>query len=156
METNYKEYYHAQLDEAHEFQDYCTEWLLKELGIAITNYQSKKYQYNSGENPQGLEIKLDKRYKETGNLYIETAEKSNPQNQNYIKSGIYRLDNSWLYAIGDYDCIWIFAKKLLVGMDEIKKYKEVRTATSIGFLLSLKEADKYCAKRLLLVDKGVS
>lgn len=153
METNYKEYYAQQLDEAQEFQDYCTEWLLKEMGIAITNYQSKKYQYNSGENPQGLEIKLDKKYKETGNLYIEIAEKSNPQNPNYIKSGIYRLDNSWLYCIGDYDCVWIFSKKLLIGIDKFKKYKEVKTATSIGYLFPLLQADKYCSKRLLLIEK---
>ena len=150
METNYREYYSIQLSEAQEYQDWCTTVFIKELGVAVTNYQSKKYQYNVGENVQGLEIKNDKKFRETGNLYIEVKEKSHPSNPNYVKSGIYRLDNSWLYCIGDYNIIYIFAKKHLQLIYEAGKYREVTTPTSIGFLLPINDADKYCAKRIII------
>lgn len=147
METSYKTYYQTQLEEAHKFQDYCANLFITQLGVAITNYQSKHYQFNKGENVQGIEIKLDKKFRSTGNIYIEVAEKSNPANHEYVTSGIYRLDNSWLYAIGDYDTIYIFSKKHLQLMNEKGSYKIVQTQTSKGFLLPVHEADKYCAKK---------
>lgn len=140
---NYDEYYKNNLKEAHEYQDYVCEQLIKNLGISITNYQSKKYQFNKGENLQGVEIKYDKKFAKTGNLYIETHEKSNPNNQEYVKSGIYRLDNSWLYAIGDYQVIYIFSKRYLQTFHRSNKFKNITTPTSKGFLINKENAEKY-------------
>lgn len=147
METRYKDYYKSQLEEAHAFQDYCANIFLTQLGIAVTNYKSKEYQFARGENVQGIEIKYDKLFHKTGNIYIEVQEKSDPNNSDYVDSGIYRLDNSWLYAIGDYKTIYIFAKTLLSLLHKSNKFKVATTPTSIGFLLPLEDADKYCAKK---------
>lgn len=148
METNYKEYYATQLEDARVYQDFCANIFITQLGVAITNYQSKKYQFNKGENVQGIEIKYDKKFRETGNLYIEVEEKSNPRNPEYVLSGIYRLDNSWLYSIGDYDTIYIFSKNVLQLMHKSNKYKMVQTQTSKGFLLPASVADQYSAKKI--------
>ena len=131
MTDNYK----LMLEKGLQFQDFITDILLKELGISLSTYSSQKYQNLKGENKQGFEIKFDDKYKDTGNVYIEVAEKSNPLNENFISSGIYRNDNTWLYLIGDYKEIFIFSKKHLKLMYESKKYKEVIISTSKGMLI---------------------
>jgi hypothetical protein len=150
METSYKEYYKEQLSEAQEYQDFCVDVFIRELGISITNYQSAKYQFRGGENPQGIEIKHDKKFNDTGNLYIEIGEKSDPERPEFVRSGIYRNDNSWLYSIGDYNTIYIFSKSLLQHLYEADKFREVKTQTSVGYLLPLADANKYCAKKIII------
>uniref|UniRef100_A0A6M3LG26 Uncharacterized protein n=1 Tax=viral metagenome TaxID=1070528 RepID=A0A6M3LG26_9ZZZZ len=145
MEMNYKEYYNKQKEIGLEYQDFVGE-ILCQNGIVIMNYVSKKYQFSSGENKMGVEIKHDKMFRDTGNLYIELEEKSNPDNKNYIKSGIKRNDNTWLYVIGDYKTIYIFPKNLLLKLSEEYEPIENNTKTSIGFLLPIKEAEKHNAK----------
>jgi hypothetical protein len=67
-------YYREQLLEGIEFQDFIAEQLHLQ-GVVLQNFSSKKYQLRR-ENLLGLEIKFDKKYEKTGNLYIETAEKA--------------------------------------------------------------------------------
>jgi hypothetical protein len=144
------EYYKKMLEKGLEFQDFVTDILLKEIGICLSSYSSIKYQNIKGENKQGFEIKFDDKYKETGNLYIEIAEKSNANNFNFVSSGIFRNDNTWLYLIGDYTEIFIFSKQHLKLMYNSHKLKEVATATSKGFLIDKLTADKFCIKKLIL------
>lgn len=146
------EYYKEMLSKGLEFQDFVTDILIKELGISLSSYSSVKYQNNKGENKQGFEIKFDDRCKETGNLYIETSEKSNENNPNYVDSGIYRNDNAWIYIIGNYEELYIFSKSHLILMHKTKQYKEVFTKTSKGFLIGKEDADKYCTKKILLLE----
>ena len=133
-----------------EFQDFVTDILIKELGIALSTYSSIRYQNKKGENKQGFEIKFDDKYKDTGNIYIETAEKSNENNINYVDSGIYRSDNTWIYIIGNYQELYIFSKSHLVLMHKSKIYIEKTTKTSKGFLIPQKDAEKYCTKKIIL------
>jgi hypothetical protein len=146
MTDNYK----LMLEKGLQFQDFITDILIKELGISLSTYSSQKYQNLKGENKQGFEIKFDDKYKDTGNVYIEVAEKSNPLNENFISSGIYRNDNTWLYLIGDYKEIFIFSKKHLKLMYESKKYKEVIISTSKGMLIKKEDAEKYCIKKITI------
>lgn len=147
--TNYKDYYKEQLNNSLEFQDFVADTLYHN-GIIIMNYGSKKYQIEKGENKIGCEIKNDKKFRQTGNLYIELKEKSNPYNMNYIDSGINRSDNTWVYIIGDYNTLYIFGKRMLYYLS--KKYTAIenKTKTSIGFLLPINEADKFCEKKIEL------
>ena len=147
--NNYANYYSDQLTDAKEFQDFVAEKLYA-IGLPLFNYTSKKYQVEYGENKLGVEIKFDKKFQETGNLWIELAEKSNPDKISYIGSGIHRNDNTWLYLIGNYEVIFIFAKTLLFQLAKTGRYKvlENRTKTSKGFLLPKKDAIKYAAKVL--------
>ena len=140
------EYYKEKLEQGLEYQDFVSELLLKEIGLAVTTYASQVYQKRKGENLQGVEIKFDDKYKDTGNIYIETAEKSNPDNPNYVSSGIYRNDNTWLYVIGNYQKMFIYSKKFLVLLHKSKRYREVETPTSRGMLLDSETAEKYCIR----------
>lgn len=143
------EYYKECLEKGLQFQDHVMDLLITELGISLTQYSSKKWQYTTGENKQGIEIKFDDKYKNTGNLYIETGEKTNKNNIKYIESGIYRQDNAWLYIIGNYDIIYIFSKKYLKFLHKKNIFREVEIPTSRGFLIDEKNAEKYCLKKIL-------
>lgn len=131
-----------------EFQDFVCEKMLSELGIAFTNYQSRKFQFGNGENKQGIEIKLDDDTTRTGNLSIEVGEKSRINLPTYTDSGILRNDNSWLYIQGNYKIIYIFAKSILLGIYHNRKYKIDELPTLRRFLMPNEIAWKYAAKVL--------
>jgi len=138
-------YYQDKLNEGLEFQDLVTN-ALYQRGIVVIGYASRRYQVEEGENMLGAEIKRDGKFRETGNLYIETAEKSNPDNPAYAASGIYRQDNSWLFVIGDEKTIYIFSTKYLRLLE--KRYQRKQKPTSIGFLMPIEEADRYCIRKI--------
>lgn len=140
-------YYREMLEKGLKFQDFVTDVLIDALGIPLSSYASKAYQLK-GENKQGVEIKFDDIHKDTGRLYIETAEKSNANNLNYYPSGIYRDDNTWLYIIGDYSVLYIFGKSFLKSMHKAGGYEEKEIPTSKGFVVPLKDAEKYAIKIL--------
>lgn len=148
------EYYSGKLMQGEEYQDFITDYLRKMTPcIIMMNYASRKYQYEHGESANGIEVKYDGKLQETGNLYIEFAEKSDPYLQNYTPSGIMRDDNSWLYLIGDYEQAFIFSKKHLQELYEDyrnnKQSLEIRMKdTSQGFLL---KADSNTCKRMCIM-----
>lgn len=152
---NMNEYYKEMLGKGLHFQDFVVEELYK-IGLPIISYSSKEYQTMIGENKAGLEIKLDNNYKKTGNLYIEIAEKTKAANPDYIPSGIYRSDNTWLYLIGNYEEIYIYAKKFLIQLHKCGKYREIEITrgTSMGYLLPKKDAIKYCARIIVPAGKA--
>lgn len=119
-------YYKEQLEKGIEFQDFVNS-LLYDIGIVVVQYQSKRYQFERGENSGGIEIKFDDKFERTGNLYIECAEKSHPDNDQYMPSGIYRYDNSWLYAIGNYQVVYLFVTRHLRWLHERKPLIEKQT-----------------------------
>ena len=135
-----------------KYQDFIVDLLLKELGIAVSNYASKYYQHNYGESRQGIEIKLDARISDTGNVSIEVAEKSRASNELWIPSGIMRADNTWLYVQGNYKTVFIFGKKTMQQLYLARYADKVWTPkpTIRTFLLPVPEADKYSLKRFEL------
>lgn len=152
---SYKNYYEAQLEEAQGFQDFVMRELAAK-GIIVQVFGSKQYQYGCGESVGGDEIKFDKRAKETPNLYIETHEKSHPDNPNYVKSGVFRSDNTIRWIQGNYDSgIWVFDKKAL--LDHVLKsgLRKIQTPTSIGYLLPKTDADKICTAKFRFNEKGL-
>jgi len=137
-----------------EFQDFvCIE--LAKQGIIIQNINSKKFQYETGENLQGFEIKYDSRCtgdngtSPTNQLSIEIAEKTNENNRDYVKSGIYRGDNTWLYIQGNYMMFWVFSVKILRMLYESERYKIYEQPTIKTFFIPIKDADKFCAKKYI-------
>lgn len=142
MATSCPPTYQSQLEDGQAYQDFVAEKLYHE-GIVLVNFQSRASQLRVGENLLGLEIKYDKQFIKTGNLYIEIAEKSDASNRQFVTSGIYRDDNTWLYGIGNYDELFLFSKRTLRKVYEHRKrdtdaYKE--TPTSRGFVLPRREA----------------
>jgi len=163
MAINYKQANSGHIDSfeiGNEFQDFVCIELAKE-SIILQNINSKKFQYETGENLQGFEIKYDARCTgdrktiATNQLSIEIAEKTNGFNMNYVESGIYRSDNSWLYIQGNYMMFWIFAKKVLQLLHKSGRYTEHTLPTIKKFYLSIADADKYCAKKweFIKIDK---
>ena len=146
------EYYRKKLNEGLYYQDFVVEELYK-AGLPIISYSSKEYQNMIGENKAGLEIKNDQLFRKTGNFYIEVAEKSDPKNREFIKSGIFRNDNTWLYIIGDFVGIYIFSKKQLQILFDKGKYIKKEIATSRGYLLPVKDAEKHYAIKTINITE---
>jgi len=129
-----------------EYQDFVFEQLARQLGMVFTPYTSYSYQKDKGESLQGVEIKLDARMVETKQLSIEVAEKSKEGNYEFIPSGIYCEDNTWLYVQGNYDVIFIFCKKYLRRLHQSGKYQEHELPTIKKFYLPIDHAFKICTK----------
>lgn len=106
-----REVYGPRLEEGLAFQDFILEQLHAH-GIVLQAYSSKSGQ-QKGENMLGLEIKFDRKLAETGNLYIETHERSHPDRPELVPSGVYRNDRCWLFGIGNYSRFYVFGKKML-------------------------------------------
>lgn len=146
------ETYKPQLEEAAKYQDFITDELLKQ-GIILNQYASREYQQKKGESASGIEIKYDKRMAETGNVYIEVAEKSDPSLPDYSDSGVRRNDNTWLYLIGNYEKALLMSKRqlrLCIGYgEEWRKNNGIifrETATSRGYTFPV----EYCKRFLCL------
>lgn len=138
----YQDYRTQAMKNGAEFQDYICEQLHLR-GIVLNMTTSREYQYKR-ENMLGLEIKYDMKFRETGRLYIETAEKAQPREGDYVPSGIYRTDDSWLYGIGDKYTFYIFAKNQLRRIDKANcawVYRPEPTPTSQGFCVPIEQAD---------------
>jgi hypothetical protein len=130
-----------------EFQDFVCIELARE-GIILQNLVSKKHQFETGENLQGFEIKLDNRCTETGRLSIEIAEKSRADVNGWTPSGICRKDNTWLYVHGNYDALWVFGVKFLQQFLRDYKPQIHELPTIKKFYLPIPQADKWCCKKL--------
>jgi hypothetical protein len=143
----YEKYRATKIESGRIFQDFVVDAAWNLLGLAIVQYTSEAYQRTVGESRTGAEIKHDEQFAKTGNLWIELAEKARPRSGPYMRSGIYRQDNTWLYCIGDYDTIFFFAKTLLRALHASGRWRvqENNTRTSEGFLLKAFDAEKYAA-----------
>lgn len=137
QQDDHEVYYKVKFEEALFYQDFVCDVLMNVLGLAVTQYASRQYQCMIGESRQGIEIKHDWQYAKTGNLYIETGEKSKPRPGPFFPSGIRRDDNSWLYVIGDYDTIFGYSISILRLLQDSGKYPPfiINRGTSEGFLL---------------------
>jgi hypothetical protein len=137
--------YRAKLEEGQRFQDHVMEIFWNELKYPLMNFSSREMQMHA-ENMQGVEIKFDKKFRSTGNLWIEVAEKSSCANERWVPSGIMKESNDWLFAIGDEDTLFVFARSLLVNFYKGRKYHIHETPTSRGFLLPVDVARRWAAK----------
>lgn len=143
-------YYQRKLQQGLEFQDVVTKELYQR-GIVVVGYASRRFQNSEGENMLGAEIKRDDNFRTTGNLYIETAEKSHPDNPRFVPSGIMRQDNSWLFVIGDEQTIYIFSTKYLRMLVKQKKWRFIGDKpTSQGYLMPIDDAEKYSIRKIEL------
>ncbi|MEJ7871742.1 MAG: hypothetical protein WKF67_05750 [Rubrobacteraceae bacterium] len=139
--------YRARMSEkATEFEDFVFD-LLRKHGLTVNRYVSRKWQYGVGECSGGIEVKFDDRMRETDNVYIEVAEKAQPnESRAYSPSGIYRNDNSWLYVIGDYYTVYVFAKKTLQHLHKSGRYEQKSKPTSLAFVLPKAKAELHAAR----------
>jgi hypothetical protein len=159
METNYwKQKYENQIQYTNklangmEYQDkVCIE--LSKYNIILQNINSKIFQYEIGENLQGFEIKQDKTSLKTNRYSIEIAEKTNGNNINWINSGIFRNDNSFIYIQGNEKFFHMFSKSFLINIYKTNKYKTYEYPKELPtvkkWYLDFVDADKYCIKKFI-------
>jgi hypothetical protein len=133
-------YYKGKLEAALVYQDFVIDVAQRMAGLAISQYSSREYQYGVGES-RIAEIKHDERFAETRNLWIEVAEKARPRDGEYVASGLHHAGPWWLYAIGNYDTVFLFARNHLVQLEQDGRRPLIENGlkTSTGFLLA--EAD---------------
>lgn len=131
------------------FQDYITD-ILHNFGWSINCYSSRKYNIEKGESLSRIEIKQDKKLKETGNFYFEVYERQKSNNGNYVESGILRKDNTMLIIIGDYEHLYLFSKKQIQAIIRSGEFRKVQTDTSIGYLIPVSYFEKH--KSLILAE----
>jgi len=128
-------YYDQMLAQGMAYEGYVRMQIEQQLYIKLDIVQGLEQQEDIGETRQGVEIKYDKKYAHTQNLYIELAEKCRPWKAEWTPAGIYRDDNTWLIAIGDYTVIFLFSKRQLQQHVQMHWDQIIRTETSIGILL---------------------
>lgn len=144
-DRNKKEYYLINLTDSHRFQLYVENIFLRE-NFDIGLYYGRDEQYN-GESEAGIEIKFDKKCVETGNLFIETAERLSKEME-FVPSGIFKDDNTKIIAIGNYEFIYFIRKSDLINIyNNISNYKNCRMTgagigTSKGFVIPIALADE--------------
>lgn len=139
------EYYQRQLEDGQRFQDHVMQVFYEHLKYPLSMFSSREKQMHA-ENMQGVEIKYDKKFRSTGNLYIEVKEKSSCTNERWVASGIMKDSDDWLFCVGDYEELFVFARSLLVNWYKGKKYPVVETPTSIGMLVPVEAARRWAAK----------
>ncbi len=92
--------YKANLEAGQAYEQFIVDRWMKFFTDPLHMHDGKLAQLQ-GENKEGVEIKFDRNHHRTGNLYIETKEKSNPDNSEYFPSGIWRDDNTQWFLVGD-------------------------------------------------------
>ena len=145
--TDYAAYRQEQFALGLLYQDFIADLLLCRLGFPVVQYASQTYQQTFGESRSGVEIKFQGRLAETGNLWIEVGEKAHPRPGDYAPSGITArpYDNAWLWVTGDFEHVYGLAVSTLRLLKPRYTLIKNKTETSIGFLLSSADAQKYAA-----------
>jgi len=126
----------ADLKAGQEYEDFVAQQLW-ERHWPIYVYRSKKWQWKAGESVNGIEIKLDRRFRETGNLFIETAERRTTDGTSQWRpSGIYDEHDPRILAIGDYQTIYLLGVRLVrYACSSSKRFTEIERGTFRGYLL---------------------
>ncbi len=132
--------YEEKLEAGQKYQDYIV-YELYNRGFPILQFNSKHFQINKGESINGVEIKHDRMFRQTQNLYIEFAEKKKEATQ-WVRSGIMREDNAKIMVIGDYQSAFVFFVKHLQEEGRRAGWRRIITDTSKGFLLPLERAEE--------------
>lgn len=150
MSDLYREYYKAKHEGGVLFQDFVVEQAFRGMGLVIQQYASRTYQCGVGESLTGVEIKYDQAFRRTKNFWIEVSEKANQRTGEFVESGVKRKDNTWLWAMGDYETIFFLSKTFLANLADHPKYEivENNAKTGQGYLLPVVNAEKYALKIL--------
>lgn len=130
-------------------------------GIVLGRYDNRDDQWNYGDLYVGeapnkndantnIEVKYDRRYHQTGNLFIETGAKINKSESTFKRGGIMASANwRWLLT-GDYRDLFMFKRselKRLYTKHEHKNVREIPCGTALGFLLRPSQIRQFTIKK---------
>lgn len=139
---NETQYFKKQLTTGHKFEEWVNS-KFKAKNCDLGFFTDEQGQFH-GENKQGVEIKRDAKFAETGNVYIEYNERLT-SNGRWVDSGVLKDDNTKFWIIGTEDKYAVFEKDKLkeiyesiVKNGDSKNYRFVHEKahkTSHGFLI---------------------
>ena len=156
MKLDYKENYQKLLKESQEFVNYWLGIIQRRMCLKLTPVDSENLQKAVlCDTQEGFEFKYDRKFKETGNFWIEIEEKRDPSQEKYVLSGILREDNAWMYCIGNYDELFFLPKRTLISLYNSGKVKTMdnNEKTSRGFLINKLTAIMHSVAELTCLDK---
>lgn len=133
--------YQDNLAAGKKFEEIVADVLLHNLNWGVGIYRSQRFQALHGESKGRVECKLDRKFRETGNLFIETAESFYAGGE-LKPAGILHKCCPLLLAIGDTNKFWLISVKHLRAYHSSGRLREVTTETSQGMLLPLEDADE--------------
>jgi hypothetical protein len=142
------EYYQAQRRAGEAYERFVLSCLVA-LGHDVTRHDTAAAQFAHGDlrvDGRDVEIKYDARLAETGNLYIEVAEKTDPQGVTWFPSGIARDTSARWYGIGDRRDWFLFRTRTLRETWAAERILTIDRGTSRGFLLSRARAAELAVK----------
>ena len=142
--------YREKLEEGFEFEDFVLEQLW-DLGWGTIAFRTRTAQVMRGENLGGFEIKRDGKFRETGNLFVETEERSTSESA-WHAAGIDSPHKPRHLVIGDERRFWVLAVNVLQAIRDEGKCAHVRTDTACGFLLPTTRADRFCCLKWTPVE----
>ena len=109
--------------------------------IRATLYETQAEQLAHGDialgDGQNIEIKFDRKYHKTGNLYVEVAEKHSADQAQWVASGIRCTSDAEWWVMGDYRDFFSFHRSALQAEQDSGLYPiiTIPCGTSRGFLL---------------------
>lgn len=138
------------VEEGLEFEDFAREQIIRK-GIVVHVNRSARAQFAQGDAAQGVEFKRDNRCTDTGRLSIEYEERVNTSRM-WVKAGVLRDDDVWLYVQGNEKRFWAFSKKMLAHMHRLSSSGDLplesgEIATLRKFYVPIKLADEICLFR---------
>jgi hypothetical protein len=128
------------LEIGHEYEDFV-QHVLWERGIVVMLNRSARYQWRHGEGLGGIEVKLDRKFRESGNLYIETAERRTSDGRSaWRPCGPYDNPAPRMLAIGDYQTIYLLSVRWLFWVEPRCEHHEGKTQK--GYKLPVQSASR--------------
>lgn len=127
--------------------------VFRALGEVLHPCRTIVEQCSVGENRERCEIKKDQRFRETGNLFVETDERPDVRSR-WARAGIYHYAQPRWFAIGDERTIRLFVAATLRALlppalgDVFCGFRKAITPTAAGYLLPVRAADRKCQARL--------
>jgi hypothetical protein len=143
--------YTPNLKMAGEFEDFVSDVFYWRFGTPVHVYRSRKFQVAVGESRAGVEVKLDLLWRQTGRLFIETAERWNEQVE-MRPAGIH--GPGWLYVVGDFSRFWVFGTRTLRLLESEGSFVKKEIATARGFVLPVANADRWASRIFELGGEG--
>jgi hypothetical protein len=150
------DYYTQQLAIGQAYERYILEQLRAE-GRVVESHATAALQLARGDLSvagQDLEVKFDRLFASTGNLYIETAEKRDASRDYWTPSGVCASSAAIWYGIGDYRDFFLFKRVTLRDVARTARPIEIAMKTSRGFLLEAGRRAAFCVRERHWTDRA--
>jgi hypothetical protein len=141
----FHEDYKQNLEAGRYFQD-CASSYLDDIGIRVVIWTSARVQRERGESKYGYEFKYDMKWRDTGNLAIETAERASTD-YDFSPAGPYHFHQPEWIVIGDCCRFWLLGCAKLCSAIEAGGFRSVvnKTKTARISLVPTVVADELAA-----------